>query len=188
MSQYIKVNGILRNINKEYTKVGGILRDVTQKYVKVNGVLRNLYNRDFSKNEWIVLTSNSGYIPAVGSIMTELDSWIFSRGGTVVKVTLQSTMEFLKGDTFNITLRVYTDEDSNPDAIRQGADMIVYNSNSLSNGVTISGSSPNSGEVQYTGTLTLTQNGYLKIDIELESCGDDYFSVFPIIKINDNVL
>lgn len=188
MSQYVKVNGVLRSINKEYAKVGGTLRSVTQKYVKVNGILRNLYNRDFSKNTWTVLSSNSEDIPSVGSI-TNINRWVYSRYNVIVKVVLQSTMEFLRGDVFNITFKVDTDEEDNPDAQGQGASIIVRNSNNSSNNCALSGSSPSDDSVNtYTGTLTLTQNGCLKAEIELESCGDGYFSVCPAITIKGNNL
>lgn len=184
MSQYVKINGVLRSINKEYTKVNGVLRSVTQKYVKVNNVLRNLYNRDFSKNIWTILSSNSASY-SVGNSVSGLSKWIYSKGGTIVKIVLQSTMEFLKGDVFNITFKVDTDEEDNPDAQGQGASIIVHNSNNSSNNCALSGSSPTDDSVNtYTGTLTLTQNGCLKVEIELESCGDGYFSVYPVITIN----
>ncbi len=172
MSQYVKVNGVLRSINKEYTKVGVTLRRVTEKYVKVNGVLRNLYNRNFSKNTWTVLSSNSEDVPSVGSA-TNINNWIYSRYNAVVEVLLQSTMEFLNGDIFNISFKVDTDEEDNIDAYGQGASIMVYNSNNRSNNCALSGSSPSDDSVNtYTGTLTLTQNGYLKVEIELESCGE----------------
>ena len=196
MSEYIGVNNIAREIKEKYVGINGVAREVQSEYLGVNNLAREVFtSRDLSKNMWRVVSlahggsSTNSMLSTVGSTFTPLsEKWLYSSGAGVSEVTLCSTIKFLRGDTFKITffadLDLSEEEEKFNDAYGQMCFMTAYNSNDTSNSASASlRTEIERGE--QTVNLIMTSDGYLRICLSLESCGENYISSSVNIKIND---